>query len=192
MTRVIAGDLKGREIKVPKSVTRPTSSRVREAIFSAVQHALSGFDQVRVLDLYAGSGANAIESISRGALDAVAIEKDNRAAEVITANANNMKISNLKVTAMDVSVALTGSPQFGKFDLVFIDPPYALSDSVIATELEQLTNGWLNDGAVVVVERAKNSVVTPPLQITAFGHKVYGDTSVWYGQYEESINSDQN
>lgn len=188
MTRVIAGDLKGREIKVPKTVTRPTSSRVREAIFSAVQHALSGFEQVRVLDLYSGSGANAIESISRGALEAISIEKDSRAAQVISANAQNMKINNLKVTTMDVSVALHGLPQFGKFDLVFIDPPYALADSVIDTELELLTKGWLNDGAVVVVERAKNSKISPPAQIMPFGQKVYGDTSVWYGRYQEISN----
>ena len=76
MTRIISGALRGREIKVPHSVTRPTASRVREAIFSAVQHALAGFEDLRVLDLYAGSGAYGIESISRGAHEAIAIEKD--------------------------------------------------------------------------------------------------------------------
>ncbi|MEY4311323.1 MAG: rRNA ((966)-N(2))-methyltransferase RsmD [Actinomycetota bacterium] len=188
MTRIISGDLRGREIKVPSSVTRPTASRVREAIFSAVQHALAGFEDLRVLDLYAGSGACAIESISRGASDAVAIEKDSRAAEVIRANATSLKIDNLRVVAMDVSVALHDQPQFGKFDLVFIDPPYALGDQVITGELELLTNGWLEDGAVVVVERDKNSKFEIPNSYTEIRRKVYGDTSVWYGQYEQNEN----
>lgn len=185
MTRIIAGEFRGREIKVPSSVTRPTASRVREAIFSSVQHALAGFADLRVLDLYAGSGACAIESISRGASDAVAIEKDTRAAEVVRTNCTNLKINNLRVVAMDVSVALHGDAQFGKFDLVFIDPPYAISDKVIETELALLAQSWLEDGAVVVVERDKNSKFEIPTSYTDLGRKVYGDTLVWYGRYDK-------
>jgi 16S rRNA (guanine966-N2)-methyltransferase len=185
MTRVIAGIHKGRELKVPKTVTRPTSSRVREAIFSATEHALSGLTDLRVLDLYAGSGANAIESISRGASEAVAIERDSRAAETIKANANQLKITNLRTISMDVSVALNSGAQFGKFDLVFLDPPYALADEVISVELELLTQDWLADGAMLVVERDKKSNFKVPDSIQEFGRKVYGDTSIWYGQYEQ-------
>ena len=183
MTRIIAGNLKGRELKIPKTVTRPTTSRVREAIFSAVAHATSGLDDLRVLDLYAGSGASGIESISRGASQVVAIEKDARAAEVIRGNASALGLNNLRVVSMDVSAALNGPAQFGQFDLVFIDPPYLVSDEVITAELVALCNGWLNEGAVVVVERAKKSVVVAPDQLTEISKKVYGDTSVWYGQY---------
>lgn len=183
MTRIISGELRGRELKIPKTVTRPTSSRVREAIFSAVEHAQSGFSDLRILDLYAGSGACALESISRGAHDAVALEKDSRAAQVIKDNATSLKVSNLKVVTMDVSTALSGEPQFGKFDVVFIDPPYALSDTVITAELEQLATGWLNDGAMVVVERDKRSEFEIPEKYDQISRKVYGDTSVWYGQY---------
>jgi 16S rRNA (guanine966-N2)-methyltransferase len=185
MTRVIAGIHKGRELKVPKTVTRPTSSRVREAIFSATEHALSGLTDLRVLDLYAGSGANAIESISRGASEAVAIERDSRAVETIKANANQLKITNLRTISMDVSVALNSGAQFGKFDLVFLDPPYALADEVISVELELLTQDWLADGAMLVVERDKKSNFKVPDSIQEFGRKVYGDTSIWYGQYEQ-------
>ena len=74
MTRIIGGDLRGRKLKVPELQTRPTSSRVREAIFSSVEHAVSGLDDLRVLDLFAGSGAFGIESISRGAAEAILIE----------------------------------------------------------------------------------------------------------------------
>ena len=183
MTRVIAGEHKGRELKVPKSVTRPTSSKVREAIFSTVNHALSGLTDLRVLDLYAGSGAYAIEALSRGAHDAVAIEKDSRAAQVIKSNCESLNLTNLKTVTMDVHTALSGQPQFGKFDLVFIDPPYAVTDSAISHLLESLVHGWLTDGALVVVERAKNSVLTAPAELPEFARKVYGDTSVWYGQY---------
>lgn len=185
MTRVISGIHRGRELKVPKSVTRPTSSKVREAIFSAVDHALSGLTDLRVLDLYAGSGAYAIEALSRGAVEAVAIEKDARAAQVIKSNAENLKIANLRVITMDAITALHGESKFGKFDLVFIDPPYATKDETIYDLLRQLSNGWLNDGALIVIERAKGSRVEPPEKIAEFSKKVYGDTSVWYGQYED-------
>lgn len=185
MTRVIAGIHRGRELKVPKSVTRPTSSKVREAIYSAVEHALSGLTDLRVLDLYAGSGAYAIEAMSRGAAEAVAIEKDPRAAQIIKLNAENLKLENFRTVTMDVVTALHGDSKFGKFDLVFIDPPYATKDETISDLLHQLTVGWLNDGALVVVERAKGSNISPPKKITEFAKKVYGDTSVWYGQYED-------
>lgn len=183
MTRIISGDFRGRELKVPKTVTRPTSSRVREAIFSAVDHAQDGFDGLRVLDLYAGSGACALESISRGAKDAVAIEKDVRAAQVIKDNAATLKVNNLTVVSMDASTALHGEAQLGSFDVVFIDPPYSLSDQTITTELELLSTGWLNNGALVVVERDKKSQFEIPANYEQLSRKVYGDTSVWYGRY---------
>lgn len=185
MTRIIAGDLKGREISVPKSDTRPTSSRVREAIFSATQHTLGGFEDIRVLDLYAGSGAYAIESISRGAKTAVAIENDGRATEVIKANAEKLKVTNLQVVLASVGTALQSGVQYGKFDLVFIDPPYQLEDEVVEQNLEMLCNGWLADGALVIVERNKKSKIAAPANLTELNRKVYGDTSVWFGQFDE-------
>ncbi len=185
MTRVIAGAHKGREIKVPKTVTRPTSSKVREAIFSTLNHALSGFTDLRILDLFAGSGACAIESISRGASEALAVEKDSRAIQTIKSNAQNLGITSLRTLAMDALSAVGGEAKFGKFDLVFIDPPYSVKDEVISQLLEQLAQGWLTDGAIVVVERAKSSSFNYPVKLVEFSKKVYGDTSVWYGQYEE-------
>jgi len=192
MTRIIAGQLRGREIKVPENVTRPTSSRVREAIFSAAEHKLAGLSDLRVLDLYSGSGAYAIEAISRGAAQAVAIEKENKATQIIKQNCVDLKIDNLSVVTMDVAVALANPPQFGKFDLVFIDPPYAFADEVVSAQLAELTNGWLHDGAVVIVERNKKSQIVAPAQLGQVSQKVYGDTSVWYGQYEEINSSNQN
>lgn len=185
MTRIIAGEFKGREIAVPKSDTRPTSSRVREAIFSATQHALDGFADLRVLDLYAGSGAYALEAISRGAKTAVAIENDGRATEVIKANAAKFNISNLQVVLTSVGTALQNGNQYGKFDLVFIDPPYLLEDEEVSRNLESLCHGWLSDGALVVVERGKKSNFNIPSKLTELNRKVYGDTSVWYGEYED-------
>lgn len=185
MTRIIAGDLKGREITVPKSDTRPTSSRVREAIFSATQHAVGDFEDLRVLDLYAGSGAYALESISRGAKTAVAIENDGRATEAIKANAEKLKVSNLQVVLASVSTVLQNGVQYGKFDLVFLDPPYLLADEEVTHNLELLCNGWLSDGALVIVERNKKSNFLVPDKLTELNRKVYGDTSVWYGEFGE-------
>lgn len=184
MTRIIGGDLRGRNLKVPDSVTRPTSSRVREAVFSSVEHAVSGLDDLRVLDLFAGSGAFGIESISRGAIEAVLIEKDLRAADVLHTNVGALGLKNARVIIGDVTQEVKQSSTRGKFDVVFIDPPYAFSDEEINDVVSGLAeNDWLEEYAVLVVERGSKSLVSWPESIEELRKKVYGDTAIWYGQY---------
>lgn len=189
MTRIIGGDFRGRSIKVPEAETRPTSSRVREAIFSSVEHAVSGLDDLRVLDLFSGSGAFGIESISRGAAEAVLIEKDLRAADTLHANVANFGIKNGRVIIADAFIEVSQKSGRGKFDVVFIDPPYAFEDEPVDKLISQLvSNDWLNDYALIVVERGSRSQVQWPEFVEEVRKKVYGDTTIWYGQYLEDEN----
>jgi 16S rRNA (guanine966-N2)-methyltransferase len=184
MTRIIGGDFRGRSIKVPDAETRPTSSRVREAIFSSVEHAVSGLDDLRVLDLFSGSGAFGIESISRGANEAVLIEKDLRAADTLHTNVANFGIKNARVVIADAFSEVAQKSGRGTFDVVFIDPPYVFEDQDVNLLISNLVaNDWLNDYALIVVERGSRSQVQWPESVEELRKKVYGDTSIWYGQY---------
>ena len=186
MTRIIGGDLRGRSIKVPETQTRPTSNRVREAIFSSVEHAVSGLGDLRVLDLFAGSGAFGIESISRGAAEAVLIEKDLQAADTLHSNIASLGIKTARVLITDVFLRISEPTTAGKFDVVFIDPPYDLDDDQVNALLAHLPkNGWLADYGLLVVERGSKSKVIWPESIEQLREKFYGDTTIWYGQYLE-------
>jgi len=181
--RIIAGELKGRALKVPTSVTRPTSSRVREALFSSITHQVGDCSELNVLDLFAGSGALGFEALSRGAHRATFIESDRKACDCIQSNAEHLNVQTATIIQADAvhTVATKGSAQF---DLVFIDPPYALSDDEVREVLEQLAvNMWLAIDAMVIVERSGNSKVDWPNFFTPLNNKTYGDTSIWYGQY---------
>ena len=119
--RIIAGKWKGKTIKVPCDGTRPSTDRTRQAIFSLLQNVTEG---AVVLDLFAGSGALALESLSRGASEAVAVESDRSACHVIQSNANSLGCGQLKILQRSVIEFLRkGTPQV-KFSLVFADPPY--------------------------------------------------------------------
>jgi len=184
MTRIIGGNFRGRNLKVPDSLTRPTSSRVREAVFSSVEHAVSGLSALRVLDLFAGSGALGIEAISRGAAEVVLIEKDLRAVDVLHTNIAELKVENARVVLADVLQEVKQNSTRGKFDVVFVDAPYATADDEITEVILGLAaNNWLAEYAVLVVERGSKSVVTWPKSYEELRKKVYGDTAIWYGQY---------
>ncbi|WP_353950672.1 16S rRNA (guanine(966)-N(2))-methyltransferase RsmD [Knoellia sp. S7-12] len=182
MTRIIAGTAGGRELKTPPGRgTRPTSDRVREALFSALEarDALTG---ARVMDLYAGSGALGLEAASRGAADVILVESDRTAAAVIRDNAGRL---GLRVTVVPVTVtsALAGAPQ--ERDLVFLDPPYDLTEEALAVDLAALvTRGWLAEDALVVIERSKRSAEpTWPEGLEPERLKKYGETVIWYATH---------
>lgn len=186
MTRIIAGNLKGRALKVPQSVTRPTSSRVREAMFSSLEHTLGGLANLRVLDLFAGSGALGIESLSRGAAFTQLMESDAKAVAVIKENLAALKIE-AHVVSGDLFGHLANGSSTGTFDVVFADPPYEIADERMTEMLELLRDGnWLNDDAVVVVERDKRSVCDWPEGFGNIEQRSYGDTVVWYGHFIDS------
>ena len=185
MTRIIGGKAGGRRIETPKgSGTRPTSDRVREALFSTLQAHFGVFDRLGVLDLYAGSGAIALEAASRGASYVVAVEADRPTARLIERNATALG-SVVEAVAQPVARFLAQPPR-ARVDLVFLDPPYPLSEADLAHDLALLVeNGWLADDALVVVERGSRSPEpTWPAGIEPLPGKrrtkKYGETTLWY------------
>jgi len=181
MVRIVAGVAGGRRLVVPPHGTRPTSDRVREAVFSALA-ARRDLEGVRVLDLYAGSGALGLEALSRGAAHVQFVESDRRAAAVLRRNVGALGLSGTQVTTADVPAVLRGSPG-QPYDLVLADPPYALDDDALGAVLSALASGgWLAPAALVVVERpAKAPAPAWPDGVAALTQRRYGDTSVYYG-----------
>lgn len=148
--RVIAGTAGGRRLVAPATV-RPTTDRVREALFASLG------DQVRdarVLDLYAGSGAVAVEALSRGAARAVLVEEDRAAVEACRANLTTTGlVDRAEVRAVPVAVFLAAAPAGPPFDLVFADPPYDDAVPAVAAVLAGLAEpGWVAPAARVVIE----------------------------------------
>lgn len=181
MTRIIAGVARGRRLRVPGATARPTTDRVREALFASLDHLLGGFDGIRVLDLYAGSGALGLEAVSRGAAHAVLVERDRAAAGVARANAATVGIGGVRVVASSVSGFLAGTAE--PFDLVLVDPPYAVPAAEVEQVLAQLLAGWLAPGAVVVVERpTRGGGIRWPEGLVAHRQSTYGETTLWYGR----------
>lgn len=183
MTRIIAGAAKGRRLKTPPgSHTRPTSDRVREALFSAVEAWCGSLDGLRFLDLYAGSGAVGLEAWSRGAGVVTLVEQDRRAAAVASDNARTIGFARADVRAVPVAATLRRSP-VAPYDVVYSDPPYPLEEEHVAADLAALVvHGWLVPGALVVVERSRRSA--EPIWPDGLGQtrsKRYGETVLWYG-----------
>lgn len=181
MTRIIAGRLGGRRLRVPGEGTRPTSDRVRESVFNMLA-ARSDLDGLWVLDLYAGSGALGLEAISRGAAGATFVDSGRRAAATIAANVRACGVaSNATVHTRAVSAYLAGAPE-RRFGVVFADPPYDVVAERIAEDLTLLT-AHLDDDALVVVERSTRSTGEVwPSDYEVVVDKSYGDTRVEIGR----------
>ncbi|MDR7087295.1 16S rRNA (guanine966-N2)-methyltransferase [Aeromicrobium panaciterrae] len=181
MTRIIAGAYGGRQIKTPKGDgTRPTSDRVREALFSSLESELGGFDGLRVLDLFAGSGALGLESLSRGAIHATFVESDARAAAVVKQNIEALGAPGVVVrtTVERYLTTLPGEP----FDLVFLDPPYAVTTDAVSEFVSSLTDVWTAPDALFVVERSTRDPFVWPEGVEGLRNKKYGETTLWYGR----------
>lgn len=188
MTRIIAGAAKGRRLQTPTGdQTRPTTDRVREALFSAVESWFGSLEGLRVLDLYAGSGAVGLEAWSRGAEAVTLVESDRRTAALVQANARDLGCRVADVQARSVQAVLAAPPTTAehRVDLVFSDPPYPLTEEALAADLD-LLQAWLAPDALVVVERSRRSPEpTWPAAITGDRSKRYGETTLWYGSAAE-------
>lgn len=188
MTRIIAGFAGSLTLKVPSAGTRPTSDRVREAIFSALE-ARDAIDGMRVLDLYAGSGALALEAISRGAASAVLVEKSYAAVQVCKANAALVqgRAGRGSSGGMRPSIQVIGKPAtsylssaLDTFDLVFIDPPYEVGGLELDHVLEGLVPRLAAD-AVVALERSSRSPAPAwPAGLALDKVSRYGETAVYW------------
>lgn len=177
MARIVAGSAKGRVLKVPAAHTRPTSERVREALFSRLEH-MGYIDGCAILDLYAGSGAFALEALSRGAAYAECVDSQRQAARIIEQNARACALD-VHVTCTKVAKRLASAPS-QLFDLVFLDPPYDMSEVEVGEALRALPAHMRDDG-LVLVERSKRS--PEPEWAGAFtllDERTWGDTRVWF------------
>lgn len=185
MTRIISGRARGHRLRTPPgSGTRPTSDRVREALFSRLDHQ-GALDGAVVLDLYAGSGALGLEAASRGAVRVLLVESDRRAAGVARDNARTLAAVlapvRVEVRADTVERFLAAGPPPQPADLVLLDPPYDVPQERLARVLTLLLEGgWLAPGALVVVERSSRTPEPPwPPGLVLQGERRHGETVLW-------------
>ncbi|RUQ97598.1 16S rRNA (guanine(966)-N(2))-methyltransferase RsmD [Labedella endophytica] len=187
MTRIIAGRARSVRLSVPSAGTRPTSERVREALFSTLESwdAISG---ARVLDLYAGSGALGLEAASRGAASVVLVERNAKAAALCRANAAAVVRSlgpdsvPIDVSARSVRSHLTVSA--APADLVLVDPPYDVGDADIAEDLAGIARVLAPRGVVVVERSTRSPEPVWPSGIAAIRSRAYGETTLWFAEAE--------
>jgi len=192
MSRIVAGAAGGIPLKsVPGDSTRPTTDRVKEALFSRLESydILAG---ARVLDLYAGAGTLGIEAASRGARSVLLVELAPKAAAVCQTNAGLVNKA-LRSSIVDVrkgsvdSVLDTFAPVPGfsggkSWDVVFMDPPYPLSEEELAKTLQKVAL-VLEEHATIIVERSSRSdEPTWPENIKRFAEKKYGETRLWFAE----------
>ncbi|MET0822062.1 MAG: 16S rRNA (guanine(966)-N(2))-methyltransferase RsmD [Aeromicrobium sp.] len=181
MTRIIAGAYGGRRIQTPKGDgTRPTSDRVREALFSSLESELGGFEGLRVLDLFAGSGALGLEALSRGAEHAVFVEANTAAASVVKRNVADLGASGTVVRTKAERWVEDGDRD--AFDLVLVDPPYAMATAALAELVAAVDRSFAAPDALFVVERATRDPFTWPDTVEPLRSKKYGETTIWYGR----------
>ena len=173
--RVVSGTAGGLRLVAPRA-SRPTTDRVREALFSALGH--MRIEDAAVLDLYAGSGAFAIEALSRGAHTALLVDNDPAAEEACERNLVFTGFTDRgRFVRSEIEPALFREiPPEGPFDVVFCDPPYALPDQQLAGVLDGLVD-WVAEDALVVVERPAPDW-SPPRRWATFWQRKYGDTLV--------------
>lgn len=188
--RIIAGTAGGIPISCPKNVTRPTSDRVREALFSILGERVIG---ARVLDLYAGSGALGLEALSRGAASAVFVEQQREACRVIESNLTKAKLAAASVSQASVESWLKRRAAAAPFDLIFADPPYCKSDgdTNFAAELLQSSDliATLSSQGLLLVETQSNqeSPEAPHFEhpFEQVDRRVYGSTALQFFRHRE-------
>ena len=176
MTRIIAGEARGRRLVVPAgNGTRPTADRAREGLFSSLL-SLTELEDARVLDLYAGSGALGLEALSRGAGSATLVEEDPTALRALRANVETLRLPGAHVVDADVEDFLAVAPE-PRYRVALLDPPY---DVDVVPVLEAL-HPWLAGDAVVAVERrTRGPELAWPEGYEPVRSRRYGEATLWY------------
>lgn len=185
--RIIAGEARGRKLYAPDGVeTRPTADRVRESLFNILGRKVDG---ANVLDLFAGSGALALEAVSRGAEFAALCDVSREAAKAIERNIALMRAEDrtlfIHADWREALSRLRGR----RFSIVFLDPPYRLQDVYAAAAESLKAQGLLEEGAVLLMEHAAKSPLALPAGFEIFDERRYGDTYVALirEQYDRSL-----
>lgn len=180
MTRIVAGSAGGRTLAVPPRGTRPTSERVREALFSRLEH-LDAVEDARVLDGYAGSGALGLEAASRGAAHVVLVEWGRAAADVCRANAAALGLTGRVDVVRERVETYVARPVAQPWDLVLLDPPYDVPDTTMAEVLAALLPALTVESVVVVERSTRSPAPTWPAGMHGFDTRTYGETAVHLG-----------
>ena len=181
--RIVGGQFRGRTLATPADDrTRPTSDRVRESVFNILAHGIDGLslDGVRVLDLFAGTGALGLEALSRGAAYCLFVEEDADARALIRRNVEAFGLTGItKIYRRDATDLGTASNR-GTFGLVFLDPPYGkgLAERALAA-----AGAWLAPDAIAVVEERKGATIALPSGFTLLDQRTWGDTTVLFARY---------
>lgn len=178
MTRIVAGDWGGRVLQVPRSGTRPTSERVREAIFSRLdsQGVITG---ARVLDIFAGSGALGLEALSRGAAGAVLVDSARGAVQVLRANVATVGAkTQVRIVGADAVRFAASLGANEVFDLIFVDPPYALDSEVLGRVLASVAAHLAPLGIIILESSTRAALPDLPPQLMNSATKTYGETQV--------------
>ena len=184
--RIIAGRFGGRPLATPSgAAVRPTADRVREALFNILAHGIDGFAfaDIRVLDLFAGTGALGIEALSRGSTSCLFVEEAAPARASIRRNVEALGLTGVTKIFRRDATDLGPAGAHGGAGLAFLDPPYGkgLAEGAL---LSLLQGGWLAPAAVVVIEEGKTAHVTLPPQVTAIDQRSWGDTQVLFARLE--------
>jgi 16S rRNA (guanine966-N2)-methyltransferase len=180
--RVIAGEAKGRRLKSPPGTdTRPLTGRVKEALFSSLGSAVV---DAGILDLYAGTGSIGLEALSRGAASCVFVERDPAATAALRANIDAVGLGGTAVSrSVDQFLETPGGP----YDLVFVDPPYALALASVEAVLERLVPHLAAGAVVVLHRRAGGEPPLVPVTLEPSDRRRYGDSELW--RYERLDNA---
>jgi 16S rRNA (guanine966-N2)-methyltransferase len=183
--RIVGGRFRGRPLAAPtREGTRPTSDRVREAIFNILAHGGTGveLEGARVLDLFAGTGALGLEALSRGAQFCLFIEHDPEARALARRNIEALGLTGVTKLFRRDATELGPAGKNSGFTLAFLDPPYGqgLAERSLTSAAE---GGWLAPGAVAVVEERKCIEVALPASYAAFDHRTWGDTQALFARF---------
>lgn len=186
MVKIIAGEARSLRLNSPASRTRPTSQRVREAVFSRLE-SLCEIPGSCVLDLFAGTGSFGLEAASRGAEKVWLVENDEGASRVLERNiklvANRLSSpSDIRAVKSDVSKFLGGAP-YEEFDILFADPPYEYDPKVTLKNLNALSRWLLPDAVLIVETSVRSSEFQLPECFESLGSRTYGETRVQWGQF---------
>lgn len=171
--RIIAGQYGSRRIKAPDVAARPTTDRMRESLFSSLASLRGGFEDARVLDPFAGSGALGLEALSRGAACACLVERDARVLRALRGNVELLGCAStapvVQADALDAAMLVAKVRAYGPFDVVLLDPPYALEAAAVLSVMAELRRcGTIAADALISYEHAASSDVADALAAAGF------------------------
>lgn len=184
--RIVGGRLRGAKLATPGgNSVRPTSDKVREAVFNILAHGVEDFEieDARVIDLFAGTGALGCEALSRGAVFCLFVDNAPSSRGLIRQNIENLELTGVTRVFRRDAARLGPAGSVKPFDLLFADPPYGqgLAEQALVAAAE---GGWLKPGAICVVEERAYAGFASPDGFTPLDQRRYGDTTVTFLRYE--------